>query len=123
MNLAQQHPVAILGQILSSATILASLLGFIAPVAALVGLVFYSIQIWESRTMQHWVDNRRMLYRAHKIARLRAKEKVITAKLEALEVVRHARIRARDKVAHAQAEAAQLVVSEDTQHKIDLPPV
>jgi hypothetical protein len=48
-----------------------------------------------------------MVARAKKIAKLRAKEKVIVAELEAMELSRHAKIEARDKVELARVEAAK----------------
>ena len=93
--------------VVSALAILGVLLGYLPYFAALAGLVWYCIQIWESKTVQHWLENRRMVQRAKKIAKLRAKEKVIVAKLEATELSRHAKIEARDKLELARVEAAK----------------
>jgi hypothetical protein len=47
-----------------------------------------------------------MSKKAKRILALRAKEKIIIAELEALELVRAAKIEAREKIAVAQAEAS-----------------
>ena len=48
------------------ATIIASLAGFLPPIAALVGIAYYCILIWESNTLKTWRQHRR----EHKLARL-----------------------------------------------------
>lgn len=45
---------------LSLATILATLAGFLPPIAALVGAIYYLILIWESKTMREWRQLRRL---------------------------------------------------------------
>lgn len=110
-----QTPAAITGDIIGAGAIIAAILGYITPIAAVVALVWYLIQIWESRTIQHWRENRRMVRKAKKIARLKAKEKVIVAQLDALERLRQARVDARDKVETAKVEAAKLAIREETE--------
>jgi|ERR1700676_4064636 len=91
--------------------------GMLPVFVAFIPSVWCLICIWESSTVQHWVRNRRMIYKAHRIARLKAREKVIMAQLDALEVIREARTIAKEKVAIAEHEAAKLVVTEDTEQK------
>lgn len=119
------HKIALYsGDILAGGAILGSLLQMLPALAALVGLIFYTIQIWESRTVQHWHQNRKMVRKARKISRLKAKEKVIVAQLEALETLRQARVTARDKVEIAKVEAAKLVAQETTAAAAkDVPPL
>lgn len=100
---------------LGAGTIIATVLGYLPAVAAGVALLWYMIQIWESKTIQHWLENRRMVRKAKKIARLKAKEKIISAELEALETVRQAKAEARDKVAIATVEAAKIQIKEETE--------
>ena len=115
MSLAQTPPVvAMTGDAISAGAIVAVLLGYLTPVAAFVALVWYLIQIWESRTIQHWRQNRQMVRKARRIARLRAKEKVISVQLEALESIRQAKVDARDKIEIAKVEAAKLQLKEET---------
>ena len=95
--------------------IISAMVGWIPIFAAFVSLIWFSIQIWESRTIQHWLNNRRMVQKAKKIARLKAKEKVIIAQLEALESLRQARADARDKVEQAKVEAEKVKIHEENQ--------
>ena len=90
-------------------------MGYFPIVAALAGFVWYVIQIWESRTVQHWWNNRREVKKAKKLMRLRAKEKVLVAKIEALAKVKAAKIEARDQVEAAKVEAAKLQAHEEVQ--------
>jgi len=111
-------PVALITDVVSAGAIIGTILGDLPYVAALAGMVWYTIQIWESRTVQHWWRNRQMVRKAKKIARLRAKEKVIVAQLEALETIRQARVDARTKVEVAKVEAAKLEAHEATETAI-----
>ena len=111
-------PVTIITDIVSAGAIVGTILGDLPYVAALAGMIWYTIQIWESRTVQHWWRNRQMILKAKKITKLRAKEKVIVAQLEALEIKRQARVIARDKVEVAKVEAAKLEVHEATETAI-----
>lgn len=97
---------------LGTAAIIGTIIGWLPAIAAMVAVIFYLIQIWESATVRHYLANRKMVRKAKKIARLRAREKVITAQLAALETVRQAKAIAKETVAVAQAEAAQQVVVE-----------
>ncbi len=70
MSVVQAKLAAWGGDIVSAATTLAALTGLLAPVAALAGLTWYSIQIWESRTVQAWVALKRAEQKARKLARM-----------------------------------------------------
>jgi hypothetical protein len=111
------------GHVTSIIAALGAFMGLLPSAVALVALIWYSVQLYESRTVQHYLRNRKMVRKAKKIARLRAKEKVIIAELEALEVMREAKATAREKVAKASHEAEVLVVHETADQKINLPPV
>jgi hypothetical protein len=108
-------PAAVVGDIVSAGAIVASFLGYVPLIAALFALVWYMIQIWESRTVQHWWRNRQMVKKAKKVARLKAKEKVIVAQLLALETLRQARVNARDMVETAKVDAAKIQIHEETE--------
>lgn len=58
-----------IGNVVGAGAVIGTMLGYFAPIAALVALIWYLIQIYESATLQRWLANRR----AHKIARLKAK--------------------------------------------------
>lgn len=101
----------------AGATIFGAVVGYLPYIAAAIAVIWYLIQIWESRTVQHWHENRRMVRKARRVARLKAKEKVIIAQLEALEALRQARVDARDKVEVAKVEAAKVAIYEQTKHE------
>ena len=105
------QPSSIIGDALSALAIVGAVFGYLPYAAAVAGLVWYLIQIKESHTFASWWNNRKMLKRAKKISKLRAREKIILAELEALESVRAAK--------HAAVEAAKLVVQEETQRTED----
>ena len=103
------------GGILSPLTIVGTWIGYLPYVAATVAVIWYIIQIWESRTIQAWWTNRQLVRRSRKIARLKAAEKVITAKLSALQKVSLAKQDARESIAIAVVEAATLKARQETE--------
>ncbi len=109
------HPVSLAGDVLGAGAIVGTFLGYLPLVAAFLALIWYVIQIWESRTVQHWWRNRQEVKKAKRLVRLRAKEKILVAKIEALAQVRAARVEARDKVEQAKVEAAKLQVHEEAE--------
>ena len=109
------HPVTWIADAISGAAIVGTIVGYLPVIAAVAGLCWYLIQIFESRTVQHWLSNRQMIRKARRIARLKAKEKVIVAQLEALESIRQAKVEARDKVETAKVEAEKLRIHEENQ--------
>lgn len=108
---------------MSVTAIVGVLVGLLPAVAAFGAFVWYAIQIWESRTCQHWIANRRMKFRARRLARLRARQKVLEAKLAAMGVLKEARSVAREKVETATAEAAVDKVAAEAELTRRLPPV
>lgn len=111
------------GHSLSGTAILGSLVGLFPPIAAAAAFIWYLIQVYESRTFQHWFRNRQMKYRAKKLAKLRAQEKIVLAKIEAIEKVRLANVEARELVETAKVDAAKLVLKEQTDTKENMPPI
>ncbi len=109
------HPVSLAGDVLGAGAIVGTFLGYLPLAAAFLALIWYVIQIWESRTVQHWWRNRQEVKKAKRLVRLRAKEKILVAKIEALAQVRAARVEARDKVEQAKVEAAKLQVHEEAE--------
>ena len=70
----------ILGHIFSAGAIIGTFSGWLPGVAAIVALVWYAIQIYESKTMQNYFRTRRdRNIAAYKvaIAKLEAREKLI----------------------------------------------
>ena len=69
----------------AGAAIIASLLQWIPPVAAILGVVWYLIQIYESQTVRHYLDHlaaRRLLTRK---ARLKRRIRELSSALQAVE--------------------------------------
>jgi hypothetical protein len=113
--LLQSHPsTTFWGHVTAVASWFGAVLGVLPVLAALFGVVWYGIQIYESDTIQKYLEKRRMERKARRIAKLRAEQKVLLAELEALEVVREARTVAAAKVASAAHEARVL----EEQHKV-----
>lgn len=66
------------GSAVSASTVIAAIMGFAPAVAALVGLIYYLIQIYESATVQRWRANRR----THKLAHLKAQVLLLEAQMK-----------------------------------------
>ena len=64
-----QYHLWVWGNVTSTVAVIGSLFGYVPAIAGLVALLWYFIQIYESRTAQRWMANRR----AKQIARLKAK--------------------------------------------------
>lgn len=114
-NVDIQHWI---GHSISAGALLGALTGLIPALAALIAVIYYIIQIYESDTVQKYLDKRRRIWKARRVAKLRAQQKVLLAELEALEVIRVARDEAADKVAVATSEAAALLVNQKAHEKI-----
>lgn len=64
-----------LGNGLSIGAIASTLVGWTPAIAAIVALIWYIIQIYESATVQRWLANRRV----RKLARLKARVLMLEA--------------------------------------------
>lgn len=95
------------GHVLAVGTWVGTLLGVLPALAALFAVVFYCVQIFESDTVQKWLEAKRKVKKAIRLAKLKSEHKVLLAEIEALEVVREARAVAAEKVAVATHEAAK----------------
>jgi len=65
------------GNVISASAILTTLLGLVPAIAAIVALLWYLVQIYESNTIQTWLKNRRL----RKLARLKARVIMLQAQL------------------------------------------
>lgn len=72
-SLSLSKVVVYSGDVVAGGAILGSLLQYLPALAALVGLLFYSIQIWESKTIQAALARLSTRRKARKITRLNAK--------------------------------------------------
>ena len=96
---------------------------FITCIAGILAACMYAVTLWESKTVQHWMNNRRMLKKAKKVARLKAKQKILEAELIAVEKVRVARHEAREIVESAKSEAFVAATQEETDAAVNIPPI
>ena len=92
-------------QTISVSALIAAVTGWVPFALAAIPIVYYLIMIWETRTVVHWRNNWKQKRIAKQYAKLKAREKVTLAQLEAIELLRTARVEAREKVAHAAHEA------------------
>lgn len=86
----------------------------IGAIGGVFGAIFYAVQLYESRTFQHWKNNFLLKHRARKLARLQARAVVTAAQIAALEKIRLARREARELVEEASCLAAKTYNVETT---------
>lgn len=65
------------GNGVSGAAIVSTFIGWTPSIAAIVALVWYVIQIWESATVQRWIATRRV----RRLARMKAACLMLEAKI------------------------------------------
>lgn len=106
------------GDFVAGGAIITTLLGYLPAAAAILGAVWYCVQIWESKTVQMWWSGRQLRSKARKIAKLKAQKKVLVAELDALEYVRHAHAIAVESVEVAKAEATVAKTIDETDTKV-----
>lgn len=64
------------GNLISVGAIATSIMGYAPAVAAIVALIWYAIQIYESQTVRQWIADRR----ARQLARLKARVVLLEAR-------------------------------------------
>ena len=84
----------------------------LAILGAMTALIWYIIQIYESRTFQHWNNNLKMKNASKKLAKLKAEELKQQAIIDATALVRDARSEARHVLEVATEEAARVLEHE-----------
>jgi hypothetical protein len=107
----------------SLGALMAAIAGWVPVIVAIIPAIYYLILIWESSTVQHYIRNLRMRHQARRILRLKAKAKVVQAKLDAEELIRQARSQAKEKIKVAAHEAATLKATQTAKIEEKLPPV
>jgi hypothetical protein len=88
-----------IGHMFSTGAILGTLWGIFPPIAVLLAIIWYLLQIYDSRRVQLWLGARRI----RKIAKLKLEQE----RLEAIELVLHPRNRT--DILPAKIAAAELV--------------
>lgn len=114
-----QFPMARAADTVAAASIIGTMMGWLPYVAAIVSTIYFMIMIYESHTYTIWRENRMIKRRARKIAKLKAKEKVLSAEILAMEAVRSAKGAARMLLADAKTEAALDVVQDQLKSDIE----
>lgn len=104
-------------------TIALTFIGILPGIAALLAAIWYIVQIYESKTVQAWLDRRRIASRARKLAKLEAKKTVILAEIDAVEKVRIARAYGVEKVEAAKTDAARGMQLHELAAKLPDPPL
>lgn len=66
-----------IGHVLSIGTVASSLVGLLPPIAAAATLIWVSVQIYESKTFQRWIERRNRA----KLVRLHAKTSALEIRL------------------------------------------
>lgn len=89
------------------ATLLGLLPTVLGVVATALAALWYSIQLYESDTVQKWLSRRRAMYKSRRLARLKAEQKILVAEIDAIEVLREAKAVATEKVEVAKHEATR----------------
>lgn len=87
------------------------------PVAAVLAILYYMIQIYESPTIQTWLRRHNQRHAVRRLRRLEAKQRIILAEIAATELMRKASLLAAETKEVAKTEAATLVAQ-----TIPLPP-
>ncbi len=113
------HPGVLAGDIGAFGIIITTIMSILPPIAAILGLLWYAIQIYESKTVQAWIHNHNIKVRAKRLAKLQAKALIVRAEIDALEKVRIAKAYAIEKVLEAKADAASGLKLQQTADKID----
>jgi uncharacterized membrane protein len=123
MNIEDSHSQITGSSVMGSALVL-TILGYLptilAVIASLLGVIWFLICIFESRSYTHWSRNRNMKRNARRLMKLRAREKVVIAKIEAAETLRQARVAARELVDRQIAEAEKLVAQNNIVTRADV---
>jgi hypothetical protein len=108
-----------MGHVASVGAIFTTILGWAPPIAAMIAVIWYLIQISESQTAIQWRANRAVLNHARKVARAKvaaaeaqAKTLVDAAKADAKSVLRAAATGAHELVEIAKEDAATVVATD-----------
>ena len=100
-------PAQIWGHMASIGAILGTLFGYLPYIAAVVAVIWYLLQIWESQTVQKWWHpNMTPLERERKLALLVAAAKVLNAEIVAQTLTAEAGVTA-DELRVTAAEVAK----------------
>ncbi len=99
---AHLEPAVVVGHTVSLATIAAALSGALPAVATLFAILFYVVQLWESKTVQGWVHGHKAVQKTETAAAVldvgKAQAKLVEATAAAVAVeIKHAEPPATDR--------------------------
>ena len=98
-----------LGHTLSLSIIIGALGNILPGAATLASLIWFLIQIYQSRTFKVWHHNWSVARHARRLAKLEAKQRLVQAQIKALELVRSAKVTARNTIEEAKSDATALL--------------
>ena len=105
-----QHPIRVAADLAAGTAVFASIMQWLTPALTLIsltlGIAWFILQIWESKTTQGWVMRWRAKHNASRLAKLRAKEKILAARIMAVAKVLGAEADAAALLQHAKIQAA-----------------
>jgi hypothetical protein len=97
------------GHTLSLGILLGALGNILPGTATLASLIWFLIQIYQSRTFKNWHHNWTAARHVRLLDKLRAEQRIVQARITALEVLRHAKVEAHDLVEGAKSDATALL--------------
>ena len=98
-----QHPVRVVADALAAGGIVATFIGWLPSISAILGFVWFIIQIWESRTVQDGVAR----WQKRKLRKLKAKMIIYESKVAAAEAEELRRVTAQAALEMLAREAPQ----------------
>lgn len=104
--------------VLAASSIVGTIFGYLPSIAAIISIIWFCIQIYESKTFTKLKSDYLLNRKAKKIAKLRAKEKILAAQIAAIETVRLAKVEAQEKIASAKVEAILDIVHNNTDDNV-----
>ena len=81
-----RHPALVLSDLAAAGGVLAMMMSWLPPIAGVLSITWFMIQIWESNTVQKALIGWRTRRQHRLLAILRAKEKLIAARIVAISV-------------------------------------
>ena len=73
--------------VVAASSIIGTIFGWLPSIAAIVSIIWFCIQIYESKTFTKWKDDYFAHCKVRKIQKLRAKEKALAAQIAAIETL------------------------------------
>lgn len=101
------RPLTVIVDGASAILVLGALANVLPPIAAILAGLWYSVQIYESKTVQAHLYRHRIKRLAKKLRNLEAKKLMLTAEIDNVEKVRAATAYAEERLEEARTDAAK----------------